>query len=178
MDELTEVKHLTKNFNLSWWAEPKYQSIYEKSDPHEYGGSVIIPETVFAVGFNDDFIIAKQHPNKEEEITKRLFHRDSTGYYKLSDPADTIYVWEGDSIFLRNGNYYHVSNGWNPPDSLFPYRKEVKYYIVDIRKYDFKNWSSRENKYEYNSESEFNLGRQKLGVPKNLAFTIIEEKLK
>ena len=102
---------------------------------------------------------------------------DSTGNYKLSNPADTIYISQEDSIFKRNGNYYHISNGWSPPDSLFPYRKETKYYIIDIRKYDSKNWRSRENKYEYDSEIEFKTGRQKLGVPKDLIFAIIEEKI-
>lgn len=178
MDEPTEVHHLVKNFNLAWWAEPRYQGLYENSDPNKYGGSTIISETIFAVGFNDDFIIAKQHPNKQEEISKRLFNRDSTRNYRLSNPADTIYISEEYSIFIRNGNYYHLSNGWNPPDSLFPYRNETKYHIIDIREYGLNKWNSREHTYEYKSESEFQLGRQKLGVPDNLNFTIIDEKLK
>jgi len=39
----------------------------------EYSNQLIVPETVFAVGYNNDFIIAKSHPKDlENGINKRV----------------------------------------------------------------------------------------------------------
>jgi len=176
-DEETQTKHLTKDFNLGWWSEPRYRALFKNSDSTKYGGAVLIPETVFAVGFNDNIIIAKQHPNKQEEISARLFNRDSTGYYRLSNPADTVYIWSGDSIFRKNGHWYHISNGWNPPDSLFPYKKKTNYYIIDISDSKKNTWNSKERVYKYTTESDFKEGRKNLGVPDELKFNFLDREL-
>ena len=39
----------------------------------EYSNQLIVPETVFAVGYNNDFIIAKSHPKDlKNRINKRV----------------------------------------------------------------------------------------------------------
>src|SRR4051812_27148735 len=71
-------KKLAKDFWLSWWGEKADQHILCSTSADGNSGSVVIKQTVFAVGCNDDFIIAKQHPDKQEEIADRLFNRDSS----------------------------------------------------------------------------------------------------
>jgi hypothetical protein len=47
-DEPINTRNLVKDFNLSWWSELRYQSLFENKNKNEYGGGVIIPESVFA----------------------------------------------------------------------------------------------------------------------------------
>lgn len=54
---------------------------------------LLVPETVFAVGYNDDFIIAKSHPkNSGEEINKNLTYYHIIEIDKLSqqNPEQSI----------------------------------------------------------------------------------------
>jgi hypothetical protein len=67
-DEKIGTKHLTKDFNLAWWAETHYQTLYLNSDHNEYGGSTIIPETVYAIGVDEEFIIEIE----DSEIKQKL----------------------------------------------------------------------------------------------------------
>ncbi len=171
-DEATSYTKLTKDFWLNWWADSTDQHILLSFENDGNGGTPIINRTVFAVGYNNNFIIAKQHPDKEEEIQARLFNHDSvTGDYLLESPADTIWLSGEDSIYERSGKWYHISNGWNPPDSLRPYRKITYYHIVDIRHYEQKNWDSYKI-YTFDNEAEFINKRHELGVPDDLIFTI------
>jgi hypothetical protein len=171
-DEPTSYKKLTKDFWLNWWADSTDQHILHSTADDGNGGSFVIKQTVFAVGFNDNFIIAKQHPDKQEEIKGRLFNRDSVERtYQLSDPADTIWLSVEDSIYQKNGKWFHISNGWNPPDSLKPYKKITYFHIIDIRQYKRKNWNSYKV-YTFDNEAEFINKRHELGVPDDLIFTI------
>ncbi|PXY02710.1 hypothetical protein DF185_01040 [Marinifilum breve] len=45
-----------------WIDSPKNQTISKEDQLHSSGSSMIIDEYVFAVGHNDEYIIAKQHP--------------------------------------------------------------------------------------------------------------------
>lgn len=177
-DEQIETKHLTKDFNLAWWAETRYQALYLNSDHNEYGGSTIIPETVYAIGFDDEFIIAKQHPNKEEEIQERLFIREAENDdYMLKSAEDTIWLSSKDSIYEKNGKWYHISNGWNPPRNLFPYKDSTYYYIIDIRNYgNIRDWD-RNSVYKLDNQRDFENKRNELGVSANLDYTIVSKEL-
>ncbi len=171
-DEETSYRKLTKDFWLNWWADSTDQHILLSFDKNGMSGAPIIKQTVFAVGFNNDFIIAKQHPDKEEEIQARLFNRDSLeGTFLLSDPADTIWLSGEDSIYQKNNKWFHTSNGWNPPDSLKPYKRITYFHIVDIRQYTSKKMDSYKI-YTFDNEKDFQIKRQELAVPADLTFTI------
>ncbi len=177
-DEKVETKHLIKDFNLAWWSETRYQSLYQNSDHNEYGGFVIIPETVYAIGFDEEFIIAKQHPNLQKEISNRLFgNYEKGGDYLLTNPADTIYLSSEDRIYEKNGKWYHISNGWNPPRNLFPYKDSIYYYIIDIRNYvNMREWDGN-NIYKFNNEKDFKNKRIDLDVSVDLTYTIVNKEL-
>ena len=104
LDEKINITPITEDYYLNWSFEKTDQSLLKSSDEGKTG-SIVIPETVFAIGFDKNFIIAKQHPNKQEEISKRLFgNNDNDGYY-LEDPKDTIYLAKDDSIYKKNGKW-------------------------------------------------------------------------
>jgi len=171
-DEPSSYRKLTKDFWLNWWADCKDQHVLLSTSEDGNGGSQVIEQTVFAVGYNNNFIFAKQHPDKEEEIRARLFNPDNTeGAFLLSDPADTIWLSDEDSIYKKNGKWYHISNGWNPPDSLKPYKRITFFHLIDIRRYERNNWNSYKI-YTFDNEAEFINKRHELGVPENLTFTI------
>ena len=170
LDDSITARKVTKDYYLNWVYDNSDQILLRSSDEGK-SGSIEISETVFAVGFNDNFIIAKQHPNLEEEISKRLFgNHEKGGDYLLTNPADTIYLSKEDGIYEKNGKWYHITNGWNPPDSLKPYKKITFYHILDIR-------TKKAKKYSFDNESEFWAKRQNLGIPKNLNFSIIDKDL-
>ena len=170
-DEAHEYKKLTKDFWLNWWAEENNKYLLLSTEKDGNGGLILVKETVFAVGYDDNFIIAKQHPNRQEEIQKRLFNYDTTEKsYLLTDPNDTMYVsGKDDSIYKKNGKYYHISNGWNPPDSLKPYKKETNYFIIDIRKY-IRHQPNSYVTYEFKNENDFLKKRKELKISEKLTF--------
>lgn len=173
-DEQSFSRPLVKDLKLEWWGEPRNQSITFGMVRGDFGGLLVIPETVFAVGHNDDFLIAKSYPNKEKEIQNRLFNYDEkTRNYLLTDPNDTIYLSSDDEYYEKDGKWYHISNGWNPPNGLFPYKDSIYYHIVDLRNWDSsKKWND-ENLYRLNSKSEFDKKRIELNVPESLNFEIV-----
>lgn len=175
-DELHNETHITHNIWLKWWGEENDQHLLKAFDNDPSGGSYLLGPVVFAVGNNNDFIIAKQHPDMESEISKRLFkYSPETGDYELENPADTVYIATGDSIYTRNGKWYHISNGWNPPDSLKPYRTITYYHIIDLRKY--KDGNNDYQKHTFDNEPDFRKAKKKLGVPDDLDFTIVSHEL-
>jgi hypothetical protein len=176
-DEPTSYKKLTKDFWLNWWADSTDQHILLSTSKDGNGGSFIIKQTVFAVGYNDNFIIAKQHPDKQEEIQSRLFNRDSIeGTFVLTNPADTIWLSSEDSIYKKNGKWYHISNGWNPPSNLKPYKDITYFHILDIRRYESGKPESY-RVYTFDNEKDFVNKRHELEVPENLTFTILSPTL-
>lgn len=48
-----------------------------------------INETVFAFGFDERFIVAKQHPNGDRSVTN-FFYLDMTKDSKYADPTDSV----------------------------------------------------------------------------------------
>lgn len=173
-DEQNFSKTLVNDLKLEWWGEPKNQTITLGMVGGDFGGLLIIPETVFAVGYNENFLIAKSYPNKAKEIQNRLFYYDEkTGDYLLIEPNDTIYLSPDDRYYEKNGKWYHISNGWNPPSELFPCKDSIYYHIIDMRNWNSsKKWNS-ENLYRFDSEKEFNKKRNELNIPKSVDFEIV-----
>ena len=48
-----------------------------------------IDETVFAFGFDERFIVAKQHPNDDRSLTN-FFYLDMTKDSKYAEPSDSV----------------------------------------------------------------------------------------
>lgn len=176
-DEPTSYTKLTKDFWLYWWGDSTDQNIVLNTSKNPNGGLGVVGHTVFAVGYNDNFIIAKQHPDKQEEIQARIFNRDtSEGAFLLTNPADTVWLSSEDSIYKKNGKWYHISNGWNPPSNLKPYKGTTYYYIVDISKYQSGN-SDSYKVFKFDNEKNFIKKRHELKIPENLTFTILSPAL-
>lgn len=53
---------ITGDYKVLWIDSPANQTISRENKDNPSGSSVIVPEYVFAVGHNEDFIIVKQHP--------------------------------------------------------------------------------------------------------------------
>lgn len=170
-------QHVSRDIWLTWRGDPTDQSLATSTDGNASEAMNIIGPCIFAVGFDENYIIAKQHPDSAAKIQDRLFIPDkATGYFKLLSPADTIWLSKEDRYFERNGHWYHISNGWNPPDSLKPYKAITYYYIIDLRNYDESNSNSLKVE-KYNSIEDFESGREKLGVPQALDFTLVSTTL-
>jgi hypothetical protein len=174
LDEEVNTRHLTKDFNLGWWAERKYQSLFQNSNHKEYGGSTIISETVFAVGYDKKFIIAKQHPNNADTISWNNINEHETWDLETI-PSDTLA--NNHSYVKVNGKWKGISNGRSSHNELFPDKKITYYYILDIRNYGNEAYSINNNLYKLLTEEDFNRKRKELGVDENLDFSIIETEL-
>jgi|GEM_PF-1584561 len=170
-------RRLIKGFALSWYIDPREQVLHLKTSSNG-GGTGIVDATVFAAGWNDDFIIAMHHPDLADPIEARLFHRDTvSGDYKLLDPTDSVYLWGGDSLYQRDDSWYHVSNGSTIPDSLHPYRGITNYFVIDLREFR----EGERDGYEVHQavgDEAFHSLRSTLGVPEDLQFTFIDPTLR
>ncbi|WP_431157850.1 DUF3997 domain-containing protein [Winogradskyella poriferorum] len=51
------------NYEVSWIDSPRTRAICEKYSAT--GSTVLVPQYVFAIGYNSEFIIAKQHPTSD-----------------------------------------------------------------------------------------------------------------
>jgi len=174
LDEPTHTTYLIKDFQLAWWSEPRTQALFQTSNKSEYGGKELIAETVFAVGFDANFIIAKQHPNNDDTIAWNNIHEHET--WKLdSIPSDTL---GGQRSYVKiDGEWHGISNGRNIHHNLYPDKKITYYYILDIRHYDKDKWRSSKHLHRFETELEFDRKRQELGVPSAMIFTIVDKEL-
>jgi hypothetical protein len=78
--------HIIQDFYLIGWDERDWQIVYSANGEIYDPEKVIIRHDVFAVGHNDNFIVAKQHPC--QNVEPHLMHRDTlkpdkaiTNYY-------------------------------------------------------------------------------------------------
>ena len=176
-DDAHEEVSLVKGFYMNWFIDPVDRHIILSSDEPR-SGVLVVQSTVVATGFNNDFIIAMQHPNLSDTISARLFHRDSiSGDFELMDPADSVYLWEGDSVYQRNGRWYHISNGSAIPDSLRPYGGITNYFVIDLRAFE----EGDRDGYKVHQavgDTAFHSLRSALGVPEHLRFTVMDSTLR
>jgi len=80
-------EHITGPYRLIAVDIDSQMSIcYQNQD----GGAVgRINETVFSYGFNDRFIVAKQHPNNDRTVTNYFF-LDMTNDSEYADPSGSV----------------------------------------------------------------------------------------
>jgi hypothetical protein len=86
----------------------------------------------------------------------------------------TIYLSQNDSIFNKEGKWYHTGSTSNIPDNFFPYKDSVYYYIIDIRNYIDVRKRGHEV-YKLDNKNSFEEKRKELGVDEKLDFTIIKD---
>ena len=75
----SQSERITGDYILIWTDFQESQCVIKEWDSSS--GETIIPEYVFAVGHNDDYIIAKQHPTAGFE-----------GSYKINDKITNYYI--------------------------------------------------------------------------------------
>ena len=177
-DNPSDTKNLTGNFYLSWFESQIDQNIIYSTAKNQTVGIPVVKKTVFAVGYNENFIIAKQHPDKSIEIIERLYDvhaRNSKEDYQVKKLSDTIYLLEGDTLYKENSKWFHTGRDFTSlPDSLKLYKSITYYHIIETKK------SNAQNLYKihtFETEKEFNDKRLELGVPQNLTFTITNKNL-
>lgn len=78
--------HIIHNFHLIGWDERNWQIVYSRNGDIYDPEKIVIRHDVFAVGHNDNFIVAKQHPC--QNVEPHLMHTDTlkpdrgkTNYY-------------------------------------------------------------------------------------------------
>jgi hypothetical protein len=103
-------KELTKNYWLFWFDDKSDQQIIFSTTGDINGGSIIIDRTVFAIGFNDNFIIAKQHPEKGNTLY-HIIETKVAGSITSNIPY-RIHTFDNDSAFKAERLRLHV------PDNL------------------------------------------------------------
>ncbi|MEM7548675.1 MAG: hypothetical protein AAF363_03315 [Bacteroidota bacterium] len=165
--------HLVKDFNLAWIGDERNQGINLNHHKGEYGGDSVVVETVFAYGFDDEFIIAKQHPNHWTPLYGRLeIHGDG---YVLLNEKDTALLKE-EYLSEEDGKWYLTKEGFDEAQvSLYPNRSITNYYIISIKDYSFRFFNAEESVFMFPDESSFLKKRSELGVSESLSFTKVFE---
>ena len=82
---------ITDEYHVAWMDLHSAQGIYHNKE--EYGlTEQVIPNYVFAVGYNDDFIVAKQHPTNGFYGGHKIF-KDTLNFFiiQIQDEMDSIY---------------------------------------------------------------------------------------
>jgi hypothetical protein len=104
-------QNLTDNFSLFANNSLDELSIWYKTDKHI--ASIIVKETVFAVGYNNDFIIAKSHPkDSNNEVLKELTYYHIIEISKISKSNPQI------SPRLPKEQYVSMRKQLNIPNDL------------------------------------------------------------
>lgn len=175
-DNPSSYHKITSDFWLNWFEYNEDQHILFSTSENGAMGEILVESTVYAVGFDDEFIISKQHPNTAKKIMERVNDYDprEKAYY-LKRMSDTIWLAEKDSIYEKNGTRYHKEylNRGYLSDSLKPNKSITNYSIIDLRNYERGN----RNFKIYNSldKEQFKEKRNELGISSNLNFTITDK---
>jgi len=164
--------HLVYDFYLDWFEGNLSGCISMKSSPsiNQDFSACIINEAVVSVGYNREYIIAKQRVDLRDRLNWSLFLSDTTGYYKINTIEDTIYLAKDDAVFQMNGVWYHQQNKINNKIDL----KEVYYFIIDLREYNKPNssWDLKESMYKFKTFKGFWNKFNQLGFKRELKFDI------
>ncbi len=133
-------------------------SLVYQNGENMYAG--LIPQTVFAVGFNEDFIIAKQHPS---EFNSSL-DKNSTLYYIIDlnsiKRARNVFVEKIDTVRFRSS--YKDKDG---ADSLGAEERQISTSAFSPQKPEALTFK------------QFNLKKKELKIPDSLGFTISYKEL-
>lgn len=71
---------ITGKYVVTWIDLPQNQMLAKEDKLHSSNSSIIIEPYIFAVGHNENYIIAKQHPTNGFEGGYKI-HADTTNYY-------------------------------------------------------------------------------------------------
>lgn len=88
----SDSKTITGKYIVVWIDLPENQIISERYEINSAGSSQLVPEYVFSVGHNKEFIIAKQHPTNGFE-----------GGYKVNTAITNYYIIDMNRKILKNG---------------------------------------------------------------------------
>ena len=181
-DNPSGTKRVKKDFCTTWFENRSDLKLIKcDNDKISGNGTLIIEETVFAIGSNENFIIAKQHPNKKKEIVNRLTQRkyidEAEYFYLLPDLRDTIWLQKKDSIFKIDSVWCHKDYIFEHllPDTLKPYKAITNYYIIDIQNYSRSDYNSY-TLFKFDNENDFNKKRIELNINDTLKFEVINPK--
>lgn len=100
--------HIIQDFYLIGWDERDWQIVYSPNGEIYDPEKIIIRHDVFAVGHNDDFIVAKQHPC--QSVEPHLVHTDTlkpdkeiTNYYiidiRKGEDAYQVYQFNNEGAY-------------------------------------------------------------------------------
>lgn len=171
-----EKKFLPGNCSLYWLDDFENQQIVHGGLPGRYGSEIIIDRSVYAIGYDSIYIIAKQHPYIADSIENSIYGEDENtkGHHEIKKLKDTIYLQKEDSIYQENGKWYHNGESYEIPDSLKPDKRISYFYIIDTKRPN-PNMHTFYTLYTFDNEESFNKKRLEIGVPKNLSFQTIEK---
>jgi Protein of unknown function (DUF3997) len=98
---------ITGKYIVLWIDVLENQGISEQFEMHSQGSSQVVPAYVFAVGHNDDYIIAKQHPTSGFD-----------GGYKIETQITNYYIVDMNKKVLTKGEKVFGPLTQNQFDSL------------------------------------------------------------
>lgn len=76
----SRLDRITGRYILLWIDLPENQMVCKEDKLHSSNSSTLIEPYIFAVGHNEDYLIAKQHPTTGFEGGYQI-HTDTTNYY-------------------------------------------------------------------------------------------------
>lgn len=83
----SDSKKLPGNYNICWVDNMRWQTIMYNSNGHG-GGSYEVDPYIFSVGYNDKFIIAKQHPLCKDYLDSNCFPDQNVINYFIINVID------------------------------------------------------------------------------------------
>lgn len=107
-----DADNIIGKYEISWIDTPNTRSICKKYS--ETGSEVLVPEYVFAVGHNSEFIIAKQHPTNGFESG-----------YKIDKSITNYFIVD----IMKEGNVYG-------PLSELDFNKKVSELAIEAIEFD------------------------------------------
>lgn len=149
--------------------ETKYSMILSQENPSK-GGMQIVPETIFNIEYNNDFMLVFRYVNTAQEVGNRLFDKrtkNKFGNYEIKELSDSIYLTNNDSIYRLGNKYFHSRKKWDYPDSLFVDKRSIEYHIFDFRKSKYFGSQDYES-FVFRDEVSYLKKKQELKIQKNL----------
>jgi hypothetical protein len=165
-------KELPGGLLLSAMDDMKNLTVWDLSEESVIG---IIDATVFEIGWSDNFVIAKTHPELlslvENRASIRQLYITKTDFITLSDSSYYIYRWiEQESNVGRSEEKTLYQLFKIPKDSIASFKKITYWHVIDIK--------NNKKHYIMNSEDEFVTQKTKLGIPDSLTFFLTCDELK
>ena len=94
------VQHLVKDFNLGWQTDPESQALYANVEKDEFGGIKLIDKKIFAVGYDEEFIVVLQQP--DPSATDTVYHiLDIREFDRFWSPSENLYSFQIKQEFLE-----------------------------------------------------------------------------